>query len=249
MKGFRVLLRLTGFFLLVLGGLLTAALLFHRKNRGYQHHRDIVRRWLGYCASILGCKIVVQNGSGSSPPNGSLLVSNHISWLDIFVLGSVYQLRFLSKAEIRNWPLFGWLSASSGTLFIQRGSGSDQAAQLVSRALLAGDNVLLFPESTTTSGITVKPFHPRLFKSAFETTSPVVPLLISYPEQRKPDTRVAWDDVNSFWNTVWHILSRQKTRVIIQQFDPFYPNAETSRTVLAKKCHSQIRNALEQLYD
>jgi 1-acyl-sn-glycerol-3-phosphate acyltransferase len=248
MKTVRFTLRITGFVLLLLAGAIIATLLFHRRNRDYHHHKTIVRRWMACCTWLMGCKPEV-NRPETEMVDGSLLVANHISWLDIFVVGGTYQVRFLSKAEIRSWPLFGWLSAISGTLFIERGSGSDQAAQAITQALRAGDNVMLFPESTTTSGISVKPFHPRLFKSALQTGRPVVPLLISYPGNGTPDTSIAWNDSNHFTHTLWNVLSRKSTRVIVEQFAPVMVDPGESRTVLAKKCHSKIQHALEQLYD
>jgi 1-acyl-sn-glycerol-3-phosphate acyltransferase len=254
LKLLRFTIRLLLFLINLLAGLLIAALLFHRDNREYHHHKSIVRRWLKLCALIMGCRVEM-----IKPPHedselcgsllvASLLVANHISWLDIFVFGGWFPVRFLSKSEVRGWPFFGWLSASSGTLFIERGRGSDNSVGEIRQALLNMDNVMVFPESTTTSGLGVRPFHPRLLKAAIEAQRPVIPCLISYRNRDSALTDIAWDDENHFLSTVWRVLSRLRTEVIIEQFDPLWPDQFNSRTDLAKKCHSLINERLMNLY-
>ena len=102
--------------------------------------------------------------------------------------------------------------------------------------------------ATTTSGIAVKPFHPRLFKTAIEARQPVVPLMISYHQNHHRSTDIAWDDENHFLATAWRVLSRKRTDVIVQQFEPVWPELSMSRTELAKTCHSQISRELTTLY-
>jgi 1-acyl-sn-glycerol-3-phosphate acyltransferase len=245
----RFAVRLSLFLLNLIAGLLIAGLLFHRGNREYHHHKSIVRRWLKLCALIMGCRVeVIGPRHENSELCGSLLVANHISWLDIFVFGGWFPVRFLSKSEVRSWPFFGWLSASSGTLFIKRGHGSGNSVGEIRQALLNMDNVMVFPESTTTSGLGVKPFHPRLFKAAIEAQRPVVPCLISYHDRDGALTDIAWDDENHFLVTVWRVLSRPRTEVIIEQFDPLWSEQFDSRTDLAKKCHSMVNEKLMNLY-
>ncbi|MEJ2388486.1 MAG: lysophospholipid acyltransferase family protein [Chromatiaceae bacterium] len=97
----------------------------------------------------------------------ALLVANHISWLDIHVLGGQGQIGFLSKAEVRDWPLIGWMAETAGTLFIAR--GGNQAGELVQQIadhIRSKGRLAIFPEGTTTDGTSIKRFHPRLFGAA-----------------------------------------------------------------------------------
>jgi 1-acyl-sn-glycerol-3-phosphate acyltransferase len=244
-KIIRFTLRLLLILLNLVAGLLIAALLFHRGNREYHHHKSIIRRWLKLCALIMGCKVkMIRPAEESRYICGSLFVANHISWLDIFVFGGWFTLRILSKSEVRNWPFFGWLSAASGTLFIERGRGAEESITEIRKALVNMDNVMIFPESTTSSGLAVKPFHPRLLKAAIEAQRPVIPVMIRYHDNNQPLTEIALDDENHIGLTMWRVLSRPRTQVIIQQFSPIWPDQHFSRTDLAKKCNSLISTGL-----
>ena len=122
---------------------------------------------------------------GQIPREPALWVSNHVSWLDIAVLGSGARVFFLAKAEIEKWPLLGKLAKSGGTLFIKRGSGDsirirEQIADFLSQDI----PVLFFPEATTTDGSKVKKIHGRILGAAIEAQKPVQICLICYVNQQ-----------------------------------------------------------------
>jgi 1-acyl-sn-glycerol-3-phosphate acyltransferase len=101
-----------------------------------------------------------------------LLVSNHVSWLDILVINAVRPARFVSKADVRHWPLVGELITAAGTLYIEREKRRD-AMRVVHRmadSLREGDVVAVFPEGTTGSGLDVLPFHANCCKRPFQPT-------------------------------------------------------------------------------
>ena len=107
--------------------------------------------WAGRCfrgaCRCLGLHI---RWHGPAPQANALVVSNHISWCDIPILGGLAPVRFLSKAEVADWPLIGWLARQAGTLFIQRGGGqARQVKSAIRSALASGESVLIFPEGTT----------------------------------------------------------------------------------------------------
>ena len=131
-------------------------------------------RWACRC---LGLNIH-QHGS---PSNDTVLfVSNHISWSDIPILGSLAPIRFLSKAEVGQWPLIGWLARQAGTLFIHRGGGQARRVRgQIIENLQAGENVLVYPEGTTSAGLTVLPFHGLLLRAAPESKTPIQPVTIT----------------------------------------------------------------------
>lgn len=111
-----------------------------------------------------------------------MLIANHISWIDVFVINAIAPAAFVSKAEVRNWPLIGWLAARNDTVFLRRGSrGHARVINAEIATLLdAGLNVALFPEGTTTDGSHLLHFHAALLQPAIAAGHAVQPLAISY---------------------------------------------------------------------
>jgi 1-acyl-sn-glycerol-3-phosphate acyltransferase len=153
-------------------------------------HLDAVERqqtiglWSAQALRCLGVHLQVL---GVPPVAGPLLVvSNHVSWLDIFVLNASRPCRFVSKADVRHWPLIGRLVAGSGTLFIERESRRD-ALRVVHRmadCLQSGDVLAVFPEGTTSEGQGILPFHANLLQAALATDTPVQPVGLAYVQGR-----------------------------------------------------------------
>jgi 1-acyl-sn-glycerol-3-phosphate acyltransferase len=115
---------------------------------------------------------------------GALLVANHISWIDIYVINAVLPSAFVSKAEVRDWPLIGWLVARHGTIFLRRGSrGHARIIHAEIAAVLArGQHVAVFPEGTTSDGRSLLHFHAALLQPALAAGRPVLPVALSYWE-------------------------------------------------------------------
>lgn len=122
---------------------------------------------------------------GEIPRTPALWVSNHVSWIDIAVLGSAARVFFLAKAEIEQWPLLGKLAKGGGTLFIKRGSGDSlRIREQITDFLKQDIPVLFFPEATTTDGTSIKKIHGRLLGAAIEAQKPVQICLICYVNQQ-----------------------------------------------------------------
>ncbi|MHA7833108.1 MAG: lysophospholipid acyltransferase family protein [Algiphilus sp.] len=135
---------------------------------------------------LLGVLQIRVEWTGARDPEARLVVANHVSWLDIVVIGAEVPARFIAKREVRDWPVIGWLAQAAGAFFIRRGSGSSKA--LVERLqphMQLGGSVVLFPEGTTTDGSTVRVFHARIFDAAVASQCPVQPLALRYG--RAPD--------------------------------------------------------------
>lgn len=115
---------------------------------------------------------------------GAMLVANHVSWIDIYVINSVLPAAFVAKEEVRNWPLLGWLAARNDTIFLRRGSRSHARIinQEIAETLAQGKYVAVFPEGTTTDGTQLLHFHAALIQPALAAARPVLPLAISYWE-------------------------------------------------------------------
>jgi 1-acyl-sn-glycerol-3-phosphate acyltransferase len=142
--------------------------------------------WLGLVARTFGVRI---KSFGTPLAERTLFVSNHLSWLDIFVLGKLVPVHFLSKKEVKTMPIFGWLASRAGTLYIERGnnhSAKNVNSEIVD-ALKIDHNVLVFAEGTTSNGDILK-FHGRMMQSAIDAQSMVQPIAIFYPI-KNPETQ------------------------------------------------------------
>lgn len=138
-----------------------------------------------FCRRLIHVFNIQVQVHGEIPRQPALWVSNHISWLDIPVLGSGARVFFLAKAEIENWPIFGKLAKGGGTLFIQRGSGdSIRIKEQMTEFLKQDIPVLFFPEATTTDGTKVKKIHGRLLGAAIDAQRPIQICLICYVNQK-----------------------------------------------------------------
>jgi len=120
--------------------------------------------WSGKLLRILGIKLVVQ---GQARPGAKLVVANHVSWLDIVAINSVVPSRFVSKAEVANWPLLGRLVTAAGTLYLVRERRRDamRVLGLIAKGLQEGHTVAVFPEGTTGDGHGVMHFHPNMLQA------------------------------------------------------------------------------------
>lgn len=157
---------------------LLAALVFY-PCIGPQRSRQFKQRWSRRLLHILSVRIEAPAADARS---GSMIVANHISWLDIFAINALCPAAFIAKTDVRKWPLIGWLAARNDTVFLQHGSrGHAKAINAEIDAMLAaGSDVALFPEGTTTDGTHLLGFHAALLQPAVETGHPVLPVAISY---------------------------------------------------------------------
>lgn len=126
----------------------------------------------------LGIEVRVE---GPLPERG-LIVSNHLSYVDILILSAAFPCIFVSKREVRSWPLFGWLARLGGTIFVDRRQRSQtvRVRQHIEEALGEGVPVVLFPEGTSTDGSRVLPFRSALFEPAVRLNQHVTPAHIHY---------------------------------------------------------------------
>jgi 1-acyl-sn-glycerol-3-phosphate acyltransferase len=141
-----------------------------------------IRHWSGQLLTI--CRVQVEIDGAASLQQGlhALLVSNHVSWLDIFVINSIYPCRFVAKSDIRDWPLIGWLCERAGSVFIARGRLRDvrRIFQDLVVSLQRGEHIAFFPEGTTAAQGGLLPFHANLFEAAIDAQVPVLPCALRY---------------------------------------------------------------------
>lgn len=227
-----------------LGTLLAAAVsLFERYGR-----RDLLAtrlrltRWfLVRLSATLPFRLTVH---GELPQKPMLWLSNHVSWTDIPLIGMLAPLCFLSKAEVRTWPVAGWLARKAGTLFIRRGSGDSALLnQQLGRHLGAGHNLLIFPEGTTTDGSSVRTFHGRLLSSAIETEVDLQPIAIRYTRNGKLDSIAPFIGDDDMLSHLFRLLRSDVAEVEIQFLKPIASDSG-NRNELARMTQAVVSEAL-----
>jgi 1-acyl-sn-glycerol-3-phosphate acyltransferase len=185
----------------------------------------------------LGVKVEIE---GSMPASG-LIVSNHLSYLDILSYSSIAPCIFVSKAEVREWPVFGRLATNGGTIYIDRKSKADamRVAGEIGSALRQGIRVVLFPEGTSSGGDNVLPFHAPLLESAVQAGADITPASIAYEiEGGDPREDVCyWRDM-TFATHFLGILGKGKIRAYVEIGKS--RGELTDRKVAARVLHSDV---------
>lgn len=199
-------------------------------------------RWSRQLLDVLGVRL----RTTGTPPAGGLLVANHLSWLDVFAINAVAPTTFLSKDDVRRWPVIGWLAARVGTLFLERGSrlAAQRAREHLVGELRQGVRVCVFPEGTTSIGDHVLPFHGALFQSAIDAGVPVAPALLRYtgPDGRRTDAAAYVDGID-LWPCVRNIVGASGLTANVD-FLPVIATASADRRHLAHHSHQVIAHAL-----
>lgn len=200
-------------------------------------------RWCGQVARALGVAI---DSEGRSHEGSALLVANHISWLDILAINAVHPARFVSKADVKHWPVLGWLVGCGGTLFIERERKRDalRVVHQIAAALKQGDTIAMFPEGTTGDGSTLLPFHANLMQAAISTDALVQPIALRYADDDgTPSQAVVWVGDSTLAESLWKVATARGLRVQVTQLPPL-PSAGQDRRELASQVRGQIGAAL-----
>jgi len=139
-----------------------------------------IRLWSRKLLRILHVRYTVRGHLPAGTP--TLIVSNHVSWLDIWVINSVIGVRFVAKSDIRRWPIVGFLVKGAGTIFIERDKRHDTARtnRSIVRALTHAEYVAIFPEGSCTDGTEVRPYHASLFQPAVGAGAKVAVMALRY---------------------------------------------------------------------
>ncbi|MCX7174576.1 MAG: lysophospholipid acyltransferase family protein [Proteobacteria bacterium] len=215
--------------------------------------RRLQQRWSRDLLDMLGVGLEVSGPASlvASSDNSihGLMVANHVSWLDVFVISSLAPATFVCKSEVRRWPLIGSLCAKTGTVFLERGSkfAAQRTHQALAGKLRHGDRVAIFPEGTTGEGRTLLPFRAALMQSAIDAGTPVQPLAIRYLDARGDHAAAAnYCGETSFWQSLCSVASAPAMTASIAILEPV-ATVSITRKDLAGKAHASIRLSLEQL--
>lgn len=201
----------------------------------------VISRWSAGLLARLGVSLHADSPPATSA--GCLLVSNHVSWLDIYVILATCRVRFVSKAEIRGWPLVGWFAARTGTLFLERErkSAALRIGQEIGAHLAAGEWVAVFPEGTTTDGRDMLSFRPFLLQAALEQNAAVLPAAIRYEDAygRYTDVPAYYGDM-SLAQSLWRISGARGLGARLSFATPLSA-AGMGRRALASQAESAVR--------
>lgn len=205
-----------------------------------------IRRWSEKLLAL--CRVEVRiSDAGIAEARRALIVSNHISWLDIFVINTLHPCRFVAKSDIRSWPLIGWLCEKTGTIFISRGKLRDvrRIYQGLVTSLHAGEHVAFFPEGTTAAQGRLLPFHANLFEAAIEAGVPVQPFALRYTDSSgRLHPAVNFIGDMTFVQSMLTILKAGKITAQLVVL-PAIPTDKTShRRELADAAHAAIAQGL-----
>jgi 1-acyl-sn-glycerol-3-phosphate acyltransferase len=172
--------KLLAILLHLVSGLLTSAVIFPFTDAAGRERR--IKNWSARLLRICGVRVIVKQSAGEILAHNVLIIANHVSWLDIFVINSLQPCRFVAKSDIRDWPLLGWLCDRAGTIFIARGRQRDvrRIYEGLVSSIRAGERIAFFPEGTTEAQGQILPFHANLFEAAIEAKVPVQPYALRY---------------------------------------------------------------------
>lgn len=209
-----------------------------------------IKTWSGRLLAICGVRTEILHMEGAQPAPRALMISNHLSWLDIFVINTLYPTRFVAKSDIRSWPLIGWLCEKTGTIFISRGSIRD--VRRIYRGLVAslhaGEHVAFFPEGTTSSQGMLLPFHANLFEAAVEADVPVQPYALRYVDgQGRHHPAVEFVGETSFVQSMLWILKGREITAQLAVLPPIETGKNVHRRELAQAAHGAVAEGLAWL--
>lgn len=213
-------------------------LLFRHSGKPTQADRS---RWLQWCSRRTLRVFSVQPDFSGTPPQSGLLVTNHLSYLDILVLVSLMPAVFVSKSEVKHWPVFGWFASLAGTLFVDRTRRSDVTRMngLIENRLAAGNVVVLFPEGTSWNGREVLPFKSSLLEPVVGTGHPLSVGFLKYSlADGDPANDVCyWADMTFFPHLVKLMTKRE---IQAQVRFASIPQPAAHRKHLATQLHTAV---------
>jgi 1-acyl-sn-glycerol-3-phosphate acyltransferase len=206
--------------------------------------RERIRWWAAKMLAVLGIAFECE---GTPLRRACLIVVNHVSWLDIMALHAVVpEARFVSKADVKAWPLVSRLVDGAGTLYLERERKRDalRVVHAVAEALAAGEVIAIFPEGTTSTGHGLLPFHANLLQAAIATATPVQPVALRFSDAtHRVSEAVEFIGATSLFESLWQTSCGDGVRARLT-FLPPRATANVERRALAALLRADIAGAL-----
>lgn len=205
-----------------------------------------VREWSRQMLCIMGVELLVRDTPPGTGP--ALLVANHVSWLDILVMNAAHPARFVSKSDVKHWPVLGSLITGAGTLYIERESRRDamRVVHHMAERLQAQDTLAVFPEGTTGDGRTLLPFHANLFQAAIAAQAPVVPVALRFVDGasgQRSDAPVFIGDTTLI-ASIWTTLRASSLQAVVAYGEPQTHDGR-DRRAWAQDLRTEVERLLE----
>jgi 1-acyl-sn-glycerol-3-phosphate acyltransferase len=227
-----------------LHGLTIVLLRFRALDAAQRHAR--IRWWAAKMLRLMGIAMQVE---GRLHEGGTLLVANHVSWLDITALHAVApQARFVSKADIQSWPLVSKLADAADTLYLQRERKRDalRVVHVVAEALADGQLVAVFPEGTTSDGRALLPFHANLLQAAIATGTPIQPVALRFSDAHERISRaVEFVGATTLVDSLWRVACAERLVAHVTLL-PARPSTAADRSALAHALRDDIAAQLSR---
>ena len=204
--------------------------------------RALKARWSRQLLDALGVRLRI----AGTPPAVGLFVSNHISWLDIYAINALAPTAFVSKDDVRGWPVIGWFSRHTETLFLERGNrgAAMKAKNALVDKLRTRARVGVYPEGTTSNGDGVLPFHSALFQAAIDAGVAVTPVALRYTgRDGEQSLAPAYVGETTLWECLRAIVTTSGLAVHVA-FLPALDPAGHDRRQLAHRAHGLIASRL-----
>ncbi|HET9700217.1 MAG TPA: lysophospholipid acyltransferase family protein [Burkholderiales bacterium] len=236
--------RLLRMHLLLLRGVFTVLTVYRFADQA--RRARLLREWSRDLLDVLRVRLTVRGTPPRAPGGRHVVVGNHVSWLDVFVVDAVVPSRFVAKSEIRGWPVIGWLAAQAGTLFIDRSRrhATARTNEQIIAAIAAGDCVAVYPEGTTSDGTRLRHFHASLLQPAVEAGADVHPVVVRYPgPDGRPHPATLFIDNMSFARSVLMILTQREIAAELTFLEPI-PAGGRDRRELARLSEQAVASAL-----
>jgi 1-acyl-sn-glycerol-3-phosphate acyltransferase len=208
--------------------------------------RARVRWWSAKLLAVLGVELQAQ---GRPHDGATLMVANHVSWLDIAAVHAVApHARFVSKADVKRWPVLNRLIDAAGTLYIERERSRDalRVVHQTAAALGDGDTVAIFPEGTTSDGSALLPFHANLLQAAVATGAAVQPVALRFADAHgDPSLAATFIGDTTLAGSLWNIACGDGMVVRVALLEPL-PGPHAERRALAAAARERIAAWLER---
>lgn len=206
---------------------------------------NIICSWAQLTALLLNMKVKIE---GHPPKSPFILVSNHLSYMDVVPLWIAVDGTFIAKSEIKSWPFFGWATNILGIIFIDRELKRDvhRVNNIIKSTITEHQGIIIFPEGTSTQGETVYPFHPALLQYPAEFERPVHYASITYKSfdsDKLASKYICWWGDMSFFDHFWELLKLSGFEVSIKFGNP--PIVNPDRKQLAQQLHQVVKTNFE----
>lgn len=201
---------------------------------------------------MLGIKVVIEGEKSCLQEKGTFVISNHLGYLDGLILGSILRIIYVSKSQVKKWPVFGWMASVSETVFIDR-QRKTKTSDYITKAeglLKSGVNLLVFPEGTSTNGLVLRPFQSVHFQAAINAGASILPLLITYTKADNLEViagnsdTVCWYGQVAFFRHILGVLRMKNIQAkitILPRIEPAeYLENALSRKELSEKLYRLI---------